>query len=132
MNNSVAIWVGRFDSDQELQDYLDIDYTAEQDNSEYMASEFAEAFKIFHHDEDFREAYRTEVEPVSWAGLAEPPTPSPILLTATTPLLPSTTTPTRAPCTAQKTWCSWVTTPTSAPPTPPLLRRYVPGERFRL
>ena len=45
MNNSVAIWVGRFDSDQELQDYLDIDYTAEQDNSEYMASEFAEASK---------------------------------------------------------------------------------------
>ena len=41
MNNSVAIWVGRFDSDQELQDYLDIDY-------------------------------RTEAEPVSWAGLAEP------------------------------------------------------------
>ena len=72
MNNSVAIWVGRFDSDQELQDYLDIDYAAEQDNSEYMASEFAEAFKIFHHDEDFREAYRTEAEPVSWAGLAEP------------------------------------------------------------
>ena len=40
MNNSVAIWVGRFDSDQELQDYLDIDYAAEQDNNEYMASEF--------------------------------------------------------------------------------------------
>lgn len=72
MNNSVAIWVGRFDSNQELQDYLDIDYAAEQDNSEYMASEFAEAFKIFHHDEDFREAYRAEAEPVSWAGLAEP------------------------------------------------------------
>ena len=67
MNNSVAIWVGRFDSDQELQDYLDIDYAAEQDNSEYMASKFAEAFKIFHHDEDFREAYRTEAEPLSYA-----------------------------------------------------------------
>jgi hypothetical protein len=49
----VSIWVGKFKSNKELQNYLSISYTEDGDA---IPSKFETDFSIDYYDEDFREA----------------------------------------------------------------------------
>lgn len=69
--NKVSIWLGKFQSNDFLERYLDIDYSEEHDD-EYLASIFARQFKIEYYDEDFQEAYFSDASPIGWKELIEP------------------------------------------------------------
>ncbi|MGM9928884.1 MAG: immunity 22 family protein [Bacillus sp. (in: firmicutes)] len=49
----VSLWVGKFESDKDFQNYLFISYTEDGDS---VASEFEKHFQIDYYDEDFMEA----------------------------------------------------------------------------
>ncbi|MEF3305692.1 immunity 22 family protein [Paenibacillus sp. GYB003] len=49
----VSLWVGKFKSNKDLQDYLSIAYTEDGDA---IPSRFEQDFSIDYYDEDFREA----------------------------------------------------------------------------
>ena len=70
--NKVSIWLGKFQSNDFLERYLDIDYSEEHDDDEYLASIFARQFKIEYYDEDFQEAYLSDASPIGWKELIEP------------------------------------------------------------
>lgn len=62
----VSLWVGRCNSDDELERYLTFTYTEDGDS---ITPPFADDFRIFYFDDDFREASLADVPGVRLADL---------------------------------------------------------------
>ncbi|MGG4396665.1 immunity 22 family protein [Paenibacillus thiaminolyticus] len=62
----VSLWVGRCGSEEELERYLTYTYTEDGDG---IAPPFADDFRIFYFDVDFREAYLADSPGVGLAYL---------------------------------------------------------------
>ncbi|KKK37457.1 hypothetical protein WQ57_13475 [Mesobacillus campisalis] len=59
----VSLWVGEFDSQEKLDDYLDIEFTEDGDA---LLSEFEKDFSIEYDDIDFREAVYFKQPPATF------------------------------------------------------------------
>lgn len=72
MKNNVSIWVGNFQDDEQLENYLLMEYL---DNEDLPRSQFTKDFKIDYYDQAFQEAYCAEdflsvenlIEPISYS-----------------------------------------------------------------
>lgn len=68
----VSIWIGNFQNDEQLENYLLIEYL---DNEDLPRSQFTKDFKIDYYDQDFQEAYcagdflsvENLIEPISYS-----------------------------------------------------------------
>jgi len=52
----VSLWVGKIDSEEDLEIYVEIPYSEDEDDEEIHTSKFGENFKISYYDEDFIES----------------------------------------------------------------------------
>lgn len=69
MKNKVSVWVGEFKSDEELKQYMYLNYA---DDDDFPTSKFTSDFNIDFYDDDFCEAYYSGQKKQSWHNLIKP------------------------------------------------------------